>query len=329
MIRRRVALGVGVVLLIVIILVISGCLKSQKAQSLKDYNRNVGQIAQEYEAQIAKPLFAALTGASAKSASDVQVQVNQLRLEGQNLDSRAQGLSVPGEMTGAQRAFLLALSLRVEGITKIAAQLPAALGGQTKTVAPYIAGAMQTFLASDVLYSQRVAPLIQQELRADGISEPTVSARFLPNVGWLETNTVVARLTGQSASSSSSSTEVAPGTHGSALIGTTVGTTALEGERTLNHVSAGANPTFTVTVENTGTNPETNVKVNLTVTTAGQQRKDSHVISSTTPGQKVNAEIAVTGVPQGVASKVEVEVVGVPGETNLENNKGTYLAIFG
>ncbi len=328
MVRRRVALGVGVVLLILIIFLISGCLKSQKEQSLKDYDRHVGEIAQEYETQVAKPLFTALTGASAKSALDVQVQINQLRLEAQKLDSRAQGLSVPGEMTGAQRAFLMALGLRVEGITKIAAQVPAALGGQAKAVAPKIAGAMQTFLASDVLYSQRVAPLIQQELSSNGIAEQTVAARFLPNIGWLEASTVTSRLTGQSATGSSS-TGIAPGTHGSALISTAVGTTGLEPEPTLNHVSAGANPTFTVTVENTGSNPETNVKVNVTVTTAGQQRKDTHVINSTQPGQKVNVEIPVTGVPLSLASKVEVEVAAVPGETNTENNKSTYLAIFG
>jgi hypothetical protein len=328
MVRRRVAAGVAVVALVLIILLISGCLKSQKQQSLKDYNRHVGEIAQEYETQVSRPLFTALSGASAKSALDVEVQINQLRVEAQKLTSRAQGLSVPGEMTGAQRAFLLALGLRVEGITKIAAQLPAALGGQTKQVGPNIAGAMQTFLASDVLYSQRVAPLIQQELDANGISESTINARFLPNLGWLETSTVIARLTGQSASSTTS-TGLAPGTHGSALIGTAVGTTALEPEPTLNHVSGSGNPTFTVTVENTGTNMESNVKVNVTVTTAGQQRKDSKVISSTTPGQKVNAEIPVTGVPAKLASKVEVEVVAVPGETNTENNKATYLAIFG
>jgi len=328
MVRRRVAAGVAVVLLIIIVLVINGCLKSQKQQSLRDYNRHVGEIAQEYEAQVAKPLFTALTGASSKPALNVEEQVNQLLLEAQKLDTRAKGLSVPGEMTGAQRALLLGLGLRVEGITKIAAELPAALGGQTKQVAPKIAGAMETFLASDVIYSQRVVPLIQQELDANAINEATPGARFLPNLGWLETNTVVARLTGQSGSGASASTGIAPGTHGSALIAVAVGTNTLEGEPTLNHIKGGSSPAFTVTVENTGSNVESNVKVDVTVTTAGQQRKDSKVINSTQPGSKVNAEIPVTGVPLGVASKVEVEVEPVPGETNTENNKGAYLAIF-
>ena len=53
------------------------------------------------------------------------------------------------------------------------------------------------------------------------------------------------------------------------------------------------------------------------------------MINSTQPGSKVNVEIPVNGVPVGVASKIEVDVESVPGETNSENNKGTYLAIFG
>jgi hypothetical protein len=35
------------------------------------------------------------------------------------------------------------------------------------------------------------------------------------------------------------------------------------------------------------------------------------------------------GVPQGEAAKVEAYVEPVPGETDLENNKTSYLAIFG
>jgi hypothetical protein len=327
MVRRRVAAGVAVVLLIIIVLVINGCLKSQKQQGLKDYNRHVGEIATEYDSVVASPLFTALTGASGKPALNVETGVNQLLLEAQKLNTRAKGLSVPSEMTGAQRAFLMALGLRVEGITKIAAELPAALGGQSKQVAPKIAGAMETFLASDVIYSQRVAPLIEQELKGNGITATTSGARFLPNIGWLETNTVLARLTGQP-SGSATTTGVAPGTHGSALIGVAVGTNTLSPEPTLNHISGGANPAFTVTVENTGSNQETNVKVDVTVTTAGQQRKDSHVINTTQPGSKANVEIPVTGVPLEVASKIEVNVEPVPGETNSENNKNKYLAIF-
>ncbi|HEY7836509.1 MAG TPA: hypothetical protein VIB59_03520 [Solirubrobacteraceae bacterium] len=325
MVRRRVAAGAAVVLLIIIVLVINGCLKSQKQQSLKDYNHSVSEISRESDSRVSKPFFTALSGAAGKSAIDVQVQVNQLRVEAQKLASRAGGLSVPGEMTGAQRNLLSALNFRVEGITKIAALLPSALGGQGKAASPKIAGNMEIFLASDVIYSQRVVPLIQESLTSSGIHEATQGSRFLPNLGWLEPNTVEARLTGKASTGGA----VAPGTHGSSLVGTAVGTTTLEPEPTLNHVAGGGSPAFTVTVENTGTNAESNVKVDVAITAAGKQLQGSHTINQTQPGSKANVEIPVNGVPLGVASKIQVTVEPVPGEANSENNKATYLAIFG
>jgi hypothetical protein len=327
MVRRRVAAGAAVVLLIIIVLVINGCLKSQKQQSLKDYNHSVSEIAREYDSQVGKPLFTALSGASGKSALDVEVQVNQLRMEAEKLTERARGLKTPSEMTDAQRAFLMALGLRVEGISKIANRLPAALGGKAKQESVLIAGDMETFLASDVIYSQRTAPLIQETLSGNGIHESTSATRFLPNLGWLDPTIVEARLTGHGTAGGEAA--VAPGTHGSALVGVAVGTNTLEPEPTLNKVSGGSSPTFTVTVENTGSNPESNVKVDVVVTAGGKQLSGSHVINSTQPGSKVNVEIPINGVPLGVAGKIEVTVEAVPGETNTENNKNTYLASFG
>jgi hypothetical protein len=327
MVRRRVAAGVAVVLLIVIVLLINGCLKSEKQQSLKDYNRHVSELAQESDAQVSRPLFTALAGAGGKSALDVEVQIDQLRIAAQSLANKAKNVSVPGEMTGAQRALLLAFNLRVEGMTKVAALVPTALGGQGQQAATKMAGDMEIFLASDVIYSQRVVALIQQTLSSNGVhGRSTSSSRFLPNLGWLDPATTLARITGKA--TGTGQTGVTPGTHGSALVGVSVGTNTLAPEPTLNHVSGGGSPTFTVAVENTGSNPETNVKADVTVTAAGKQFKASHAINSTQPGSKVNVEIPVSGVPLGVASKIEVNVEPVPGEANSENNKNTYLAIF-
>src|SRR5438552_3343365 len=44
MVRRRVAAGIGVVLLIVTILIVNGCLKNEKQKALRNYNRDAGQI---------------------------------------------------------------------------------------------------------------------------------------------------------------------------------------------------------------------------------------------------------------------------------------------
>jgi hypothetical protein len=328
MVRRRVAAGVGVVLLIVIVLVINGCLKSQQKQSLETYNRDVSRIAQESEQQVSKPFFAELADANSKSALDVENQLDQLHIQAQSQASAAKGLSVPGAMTGAQRDLLLALDFRAEGVAKVAGLVRTALGGQAKQASTLIAGDMEIFLASDVIYSQRVAPLIQQTLASNGIQgQSTASSRFLPNVGWLEASTVYARLTGQPAGSTASG-GVAAGHHGSVLKGVSVGTKALESEPALNHISGGSSPTFTVMVENDGEFPETDVKVDLNVTAGGKQLKASHVIDSTEPKKTVNAEIPISGIPPNVASKIEVQIEPVPGETNHEGTKGTFLGIF-
>jgi hypothetical protein len=329
MVRRRIAAGVGVVLLILIALLVNGCLKSGREAALKEYNRAAGQLVQESDRQVSHPLFATLASAAGKSPLDVGEEVDQLRLVAQSQASHAKSLSVPGEMEAAQRNLLLALDLRAEGLTKIANLVRTALGGQGKQASTLIAGAMELFLTSDVLYSQRVAPLIQQALAADGITgQSTAPTQFLPNLGWLEPSTVLARLTG-AASSSSQSGQIAPGTHGSALLGVSVGSTALEAPPALNHIGGGANPTFTVKVEDSGSNPETDVKVEVAVTAGGRQYKASHVIDKTEPGSTANVDIPVEGVPQGVASRISVYVQPVPGETNVENNKGSYLAVFG
>jgi len=328
MVRRLGAAVALIVLIIVAVLVISGIVKSDKQQGLKSYNSEVSELARESNVQVARPLFVALTNSANKSALDVELQVDELVKQQQAIATHAKSLSVPGGMTAAQQDLLLALDLRVEAMTKVAALVPAALGGQAKPQSAKIAGDMEIFLASDVLYSQRVAPLVQQTLAANGITglttEPT---RFLPNLTWLEPASVLSHMTGQA--SASSTTGLAPGSHGSALLGVSVGTTALQPEPALNHIGGGANPTFTAMVEDSGENPETDVKVDVTVTAAGKQYKASKVINSTQPGSKYNAEVNVVGVPQGVAAKVEAYVEPVPGETDLENNKATYLAIFG
>jgi len=329
MMRRGVAAAAAIVLVIVIVLVVNGCLKSEKQQSLKTYNREVSTLAQEFQAQISHPLFVTLTGATSKSALDVEQQVDELQAQAQALAARAKALSVPSEMSAAQQALLLVFDLRVEGMNKVSALLPTTLGGKAKQTGAHLAGAMETFLASDVIYTQRVLPLVHQTLAANGLGELAVSgSRSLPNLGWLETSTLLTRL-GASSGNGKSQTGLAPGTHGSELLGVSVGSTTLEAEPAVNHLSAGANPTFSVNFSDSGENSENNVKVDVTVTAAGKQFKASHVVSSTQAGGKYNAEVTVNGVPLGAPAKVEAYVEPVPGETDTENNKASYLAVFG
>lgn len=326
MVRRRIAAAVGVVLLIAIVLLVNGCLKRGKQQALEGYNRSVNQVGQASESEVARPLFATLAGAAGKSALDVGSQVDQLRMVAQQQAEHTQGMSVPSGMSAAQRNLLLALDMRVEGLTKIANLVREALGGQVQPASVKIAGAMEIFLASDVVYSQRVVPLLQQGLTSGGIGgQATTQSRFLPNLGWLTPATVQSKITGQAAAAGA----VAPGTHGHSLKGVSVGTNTLAASPTINHVGGGANPAFTVMVENAGSNAETSVKVDVSVTTEGKTLTASHLINKTEPGSTSSVDIPVNGVTLGAASRVTVNIEAVPGETATENNKGTYIVFFG
>ena len=167
--------------------------------------------------------------------------------------------------------------------------------------------------------------LLEQTLAANGINGlPTLSSRFLPNIGWLEASTVATRLGGSSESTSQTLT----GHHGSLLKVVSVGSNTLAAEPTLNHLSGGSNPAFTLQVEDDGEFPETDVKLKVVVSAGGKQYKGSGAIEKTEPGKISDGEVKLTGVPTGAAAKVEAGVEPVPGETNHEGTQQSYLAIF-
>jgi hypothetical protein len=327
-VRRRVLAVLGALVLIAIVVLIASLVSGSKREAVESYGRSVSSIIGESNEQVSAPFFQTLSGASAAGHGSVEERIDELRADAEAQAARAQRLSVPGGLEAAQRELLLALGMRTEGLAKIRNLIAPALGGGSESATAYkqIAGANQLFLSSDVIYSQRVAPLIGESLSAHGASGQTLaSSRFLPNIGWLETATVTARMNGHQASSASAA--LTPGTHGNALVGVSVGATALGAGET-NHISSGPNPTFKAKVENTGESAESNVKVDVTVQAAGKQYSAYNIAPNTTPGHPVTVEIPVEGVPQNTTAKVEVYVEPVPGETDLENNKATYEATF-
>ena len=327
--RRRIVAGVAVVAVIVIVLLIAGLVRSGNREALEHYNQSVSTIARESDEQVAAPFFQTLAGARGQQGSNVEPRLNELGQEAEEQARKAGKLSVPGDLTSAQRAFLLSLDLRSEGVRKVANRIAAAIGGGAESATAYkqIAGAMETFLASDVVYTQRVVPLIQEALSSNGVNgQSTFSSPFLPNLGWLEPATVALRTGGHTTASATAGG--APGTQGSALLGVSVGTNELVPPPELNHVHGGPNPTFSVKVENGGSATESNVTVNVSVVAGGKQYSAFHVIESLSAGQSTTVEVPVEGVPLNTGAKVSVEVEPVPGETDVENNKGTFEAIF-
>ena len=128
---RRSASARSSILAILIVLGFKGCLDSRKDNALKDYNRNVTAVINDSDQSVGKPFFQRMSN-GARDSQGLQVQINQLRLAAEDDVKRAKAFDVPGDMSAAQRNLELVLNLRAEGLTKIADQIPAALGrGQT------------------------------------------------------------------------------------------------------------------------------------------------------------------------------------------------------
>jgi hypothetical protein len=328
--NRRIALiGGGIVLVLLFGFLVNSCMGSAKKRAMKDYNNEVTALVKK-SGDNSEQLFAALSG----GASDDQVtNVSAIRLEADDVAKRAAALDVPDEMKPAQRNLLLALNLRAQGIGKIGTLLPAANGNNASafTAMQKIAGQMRAFLASDVLYSQRVVPLIRDAFDANGITgQNIVSSQFLPSDGWLSTTKVAARVNPNATEGSRTGT-AAPGTHGHGLISTSIGGTQLTTD-TANRIpiAAGAKPNIDVVFANQGENDETDVLVTVTISSAsGKPQTIKKRIDLTKKGTETTASIAMTTSPTaGQAVDIAVVVGKVLGEENTDNNKATYAVLF-
>lgn len=331
--RQLVALGVGALLLILIVLGVKGCLDSRQERALKDYTRDAGAIVVDSNDQVSKPFFDLLSSGQS-TGNDLQVQVNQVRLTAEEDLKRARELDVPGEMNAAQQNLLLALSLRSGALTEIAEKLKTAQGRgqQAEQATSEIAGQMQSFLASDVVYSQRAAPLMVEALDEAGVSGQTIpESRFLPGFTWLAPDTVAKAIGGTSSDGATSGGNTCPegSSCGHGLLGTSIGETALEqgGSTT---VPATAPVNVTVRFANQGDNAQRNVVVTVRLTAPGQQAiSQKKTVNETQPGTESEVTVPLPKAPpRGTAATLTVRVEPVAGEKNTDNNQATYTVLF-
>jgi hypothetical protein len=338
LVRRLVAAGAVVVVLVLLVVLVRGCVNSGREQALKDYNRDVSTLMEESRS-VSDRLFATLTGAAGQRGEQVTETIAQLRAVAERQYDRARGLSAPDAVGNAQHNLELLLSLREDGVRVIADQIQRAIGttAAAQNALDLISGQMQAFNASDVIYSQRVAPYVKQALESNGIpatysgeTGETVLpyANFLPNIGWMDPANI-ARALGTSSASADDNGRPAPGLHGHQLDSVSVGGTTLEAGAS-NTLPASPAPTFDVTFTNGGEHDEQNVRVVVEISGAsGSPLRAETTVASTTAGQQATASVQFDrSPPTGGTSEIRVTIEGVPGETGLDNNTQTYSALF-
>lgn len=320
--RRGLALGGGLIVLILLVLGVKGCLDARANRELSDYARNVTQIVEETE-QTSKSFFGKLEEPGSLSVTDFVDQVNADRSAMDGYASRIDGLGAPGDMSSAQDNLELVYSLRASAMNEIANKMSTALadaGAEKATEG--IARQMQKLLASDVLYETIVAPEIDGVLADNGIEGSDVpTSSFLPEgTEWLEESTIADALGQVSGSEISGDVE---GVHGLGLAGASVnGSELVEGGAV--SVSAEETPEVEVLVENQGESTESGVTVSISVDGGKAIEQD---ISSIGAGESESVTIPLTPTPSGEKT-LEVKVETVPGEQVETNNEASYVVVF-
>ncbi len=333
LLRRAVAIGGLILLLVLLFVAVRSCASSRKENALKDYNREVSSIVRESDSQIGAPFFELLGQAGDESPQDLQTNISGYRVQAEAQLKQASDLSVPGEMKGAQQALLMALEFRRDGLGYIAERIRTALGDEGEAAndaIAEIAGQMQVFLASDVLYQARTAPLIKHALDDAEIGGQRIAtSQFLPGIEWLSEQTVASTL-GQTLSGGTGARgeTPAPGLHGTGLEGVTIGDTTLQPDAP-NRVAAGADTPIVVKFTNQGENDEFDVKVTAAIEGGDKPIKVSRTVDTVARGQTAEASLTLGRAPPvGTAVTVKVTVAKVPGEQKTDNNTATYDVLF-
>lgn len=345
LLRRATAAAIALVVLIALVLGVKAILHHEAIQGLKSYNANVNNLVDQ-ERSIVRPFFEAIDNSfSSSNPQQVPTTLQQYISQEASYYHQAEAMSVPSQMVGAQRWFVEALGFRYDALQAIAADMTSALGASSNQAGAIrlIAGQMENLLTSDVIYAERVAPLIQQQLAAAGIhGETTDASVFLPDVGWLQPQLAAQRILGFVPSSLGGGAPTT-GTPGHALLGVSVqpasGTPSALSSSGLNRFAyTPAGITFVLDVENSGTVIEHAVQTQITFYKQGLNTScltKTAGIQTTNPGKSVYSSIvfapsscANLSAFFNVALKMTAGVVPVPGEVNKTNNYLSFLVEF-
>jgi hypothetical protein len=324
MVRRAVGVGVIVLLLILIVLGIRGCLNERKERSFENYARDLNAFAAQSQ-QLSTDFFTRLSEPGNLTPLSFEAEIKSYRGSAESLAGLVDDLDPPDELKGAQSELELAFQLRRDALTGISEQISTALGTQGRNEAvDAIAGYMNYFLASDVLY-ERARAQVDAELQDQEIAERARESVFLADQRWLEpleVSSALALVSGEK--------QATGGIHGLALYQTTVnpGEVSLD-PSTPATISGTGPPQIDVQVQNQGDSEEADIGVSFELTGATQAISGEATIPRIAAGGIQTASIPIEPAPDpGQQLTLEVTVQPVPDEQIAANNRSTYQVTF-
>jgi archaellin len=335
LIRRMILFFAAALVVLVLGFIIKSCSNSRAETALREYNTKVSELAVKSRST-GDQFFRAMNQGASQSGQELYGQVVGWKNDADTTLTQAEALNVPDKMKGAQQSLLIALELRRDGLTKVAGSIKPALGDEgdaADQAIKDIAGDMNMFNASDVLYHQRVEPLIKERLK-DLDGTPVVeTSQFMKEISWVSPQFVASKLGQQLATgdqgAGKTNQPTGPGLHGTGLNATSYGDTTLQ-PTVSNRLTYVAGQAFTVSFTNQGDNDEFNIKVTLKI---ARQSGAPLTLNKTVPraakGEKITVTLPLNRPPPlETALTISVVVAAVPGEKKTDNNKASYPSLF-
>jgi sulfur carrier protein ThiS len=334
MVRRTLAIGAGLLVLILLVLAFRGCLNARNERAIKDYVGSSSELIDQSKME-GNQLFGLLGGSGNQDdAVDAANVVNGLRSESATLVDRAEDLDAPDEVSSAQENLLDALELRRDGLAAVANALPGALADEERRESTAdIAEMMQVFLASDVLLKYRFKPnlnaaLSEEDLQGEVSVPKQAELEFVPDVQWADPDFVADQIAGLRGTGGGGDETATPGLHGNGLGTVTLGGVALVPGASAT-VPLSDDLSFEVQVVNQGENNETDVNVRVTVGEGNDATELEEAIPEIAIGEQQTVTIPLAErPPTGENVAVTVEVEPVPGEEMTDNNSADFTVIF-
>ena len=325
--RRLVAIGIGIVVVILLILAVRGCLDARKERAFENYLRDLESLVTT-SSQLSDEFFTRFLDPGGTNEIEFQAQLGTSRGTAEDLLNRVEGLDHPDQLEDAQADLELAFQLRRDAVSSVVEQTEIALANEGQTEAQQeIAADMREFLASDVLYA-RAAEEIRAVLDEEGLEGEVPTSTFLPEPPdtWLD-DLEIARLLAQVAGETGAA---GSGTRGTELSSVTVkpGNVILAPD-TVN--TLGQSPSqIEISVLNGGTTEETDVVVAYELLGSTEPIEGETTIARINPGEEGTEALPVKGeIPENDDLTLIVTVYPVAGEEIVDNNEQAYQVRFG
>jgi hypothetical protein len=312
---------------IVLIFLLKGCASSSKHARYSNYMEKMTTIGND-SAQLGKQLNSSLAATGIKE-TDLEAKIRGYAATQQQQADQASSVNAPGPLHTEHAHAIEVLQLRASGLSRLAdAFAQTATSKDASAAGKLLADQMRLLVASDVNWDFYFTDASKRVLRDQGVTDVNVpDSTMIANPDLASSQameSVWRRVHG------TTPTTTPAGDHGSAL----VSVTALPDGKRLDPsgestVTSTTDLAFRVSVMDSGSFQEFNIKVTLTIAKTGAPIVKSKTIDIINAGETKSVVFSdFNAVPFGVPTTVKVDVQPVPGEKTTTNNSAEYRVIF-